>query len=284
MEKPIVILTDFGTSDPFVGIMKGVIAGIAPGAPLIDLTHNIPPGDIRRGAITLWQSLPYFPKGTVFLVVVDPGVGTARHPILLESQGCRFIGPDNGVFTLVQDETYQAWTLQNPHLALPNPRMTFHGRDIFAPAAAHAWNGIAGPDFGEFVGQLKGIPLPRLEISSSGNIHGEILYADRFGNLLTSLGVFDVIDEEMLALHPWVGDCPPMNLSMRSSRLRLPDGSVISWASTFAEIPDDQCAALLGSSGLVEIAANRQSAAKRLNLKGGEKVTLIPQFTNEIKE
>ncbi len=277
MEKPIALLTDFGTLDPFVGIMKGVIAGIAPGAPLIDLTHEIPPGDIRRGAVTLWQSLPYFPKGTVFLVVVDPGVGTQRLPILLETRGYRFIGPDNGVFTLIQGEDFRAWTLENPLLALPNPRRTFHGRDIFAPAAAHAWSGVPGPDFGEPVRRLEGIPLPRLEVSPSGCIQGEILYPDRFGNLLTSLGVFDILDKEKLELHPWVGDSPVVSVSMGSSCLRLPDGSTVSWASTFAEIPEGQCAALIGSSGLIEIAANRQSAAKRLNLQGGETVTLTPQ-------
>ena len=149
MSQPIVILTDFGTSDPFTGIMKGVIAGIAPDRPIIDLTNEIPPGDIRRAAVMLWQASPYFPAGSVFLTVVDPGVGTSRRPIFLKTRDHVFIGPDNGVFTFILGESFQAWELQNPRLTLQNPGMTFHGRDIFAPAAGYAALGTPGPEFGE---------------------------------------------------------------------------------------------------------------------------------------
>ena len=143
MNSPIVILTDFGTADPFVGIMKGVINQIAPTTPIIDLTHEISPGDIRQGAITLWQSIHYFTAGSIFLAVIDPGVGTYRRPILFKSGGYKFIAPDNGVLSYIFNDSPKAWEISNSQLALPNPGTTFHGRDIFAPAAAHASLGVA---------------------------------------------------------------------------------------------------------------------------------------------
>ena len=177
--KPLVILSDFGTEDPFVGIMKGVISVISPGTPIIDLTHEIPPGDIRRASIFLWQSFSYFPKGTIFLVVVDPGVGTQRKPLILETKDYTFIGPDNGVFTFIHDQDTQAWILENPDFFLPNLRMTFHGRDIFAPCAAYAARGIRGPEFGDRIMDIKKILSPRLDSKTPGRISGEIHHPDR---------------------------------------------------------------------------------------------------------
>jgi S-adenosylmethionine hydrolase len=274
MSAPIVILTDFGTTDPFVGIMKGVITTINPDTPIIDLTHEIPPGDIRRGGIVLWQSRPYFPEGTTFLGVVDPGVGTQRRPILLETQGQSFIGPDNGLFTYVLGPTFRAWELANPQLRLPNPRATFHGRDIFAPAAAYAAQGVPGPQFGEAVPELSMAPLPQLEIQPPNRIRGEILHMDRFGNALTSLGVFSPLPTGSHALEPWVGKETGLEVRMEEASLQLPGGYLIPWAKTFAEVEAGSCAFILGSSGLLEIVGNRQSAAKLLNLQGGEPVTL----------
>jgi S-adenosylmethionine hydrolase len=274
MSHPIVILTDFGTTDPFVGIMKGVLAGIAPESPTIDLTHEIPPGDIQRGAITLWQSLPYFPKGSVFLAVVDPGVGTHRRPILLNTQGCTFVGPDNGLFTFILGDSCQAWELRNPRFALSNPGMTFHGRDLFAPAAGHAVLGTPGPEFGESIQDLGRIPFPKLEFPSPGEIHGQILHADHFGNLLTSLGSFTPSDGGKLKLSPWIGGNLEIEVDLYKSSLKLPNGEILPWISTFGQIPEGECAFMLGSSGLIEIAANRKSAANLLHLAGDEIVTL----------
>jgi len=277
MTTPIVLLTDFGATDPFVGIMKGVIANIAPDTPTIDLTHAIPPGDVQRGAITLWQARPYFPKGTVFLSVVDPGVGTSRRPIILQTRGYTFVGPDNGLFTFVLGKNTQAWELRNPRLILSNPGMTFHGRDIFAPAAGHAARGVPGPEFGPPISDWRLIPVPELDSPSPGIIHGQILHADHFGNLLTSLGRFNPRPDDRLDFRPWVGRAPRRQIDLRHSRLQLPDGKTLPGASTFAQIPEGACAALVGSSGLIEIAANRQSAANLLNLHGGEPVTLVSQ-------
>jgi S-adenosylmethionine hydrolase len=274
MKPPIVILTDFGTADPFVGIMKGVISSISPGTTIIDLTHEIPPGDIRRGAIVLWQSLPYFPKGTIFLSVIDPGVGTRRCPIIMKTQGHTFIGPDNGTFTFVMGKSYQAWELGNPQFGLPNPRKTFHGRDIFAPGAAHAACGVSGPEFGEQILDLHLIPHPILENLTPGSIRGEILHGDHFGNALTSLGIFSPTQNGIHIIKSWIGDGFESRIDLKNAYLHLPGGGQIIWAATFSEIPVGECAVIVGSSGLLEIAANRQSAVKLLNLKSGDPVTL----------
>ena len=274
MAKSISILTDFGTHDPFVGIMKGVIQSIAPGATTIDLTHELPPGDIQRAAVTLWQSLPYFPKGTVFLVVVDPGVGTSRRGMITQKDGYTFVGPDNGVFSFVLDRQDQAWELTNPDFMLPTPRSTFHGRDIFAPAAAHAVKGISASRFGQEFQDLVWLPDPKLDSASPGELHGEILHADHFGNLLTSLGTFNMDQVGRWQLTSWREGGKPLSIPLEEARIRLPDGKILPFEKTFGEIPDGQCAGLVGSSGLVEIAANQQSAVNILGLTGGETVTI----------
>ena len=223
MKPPIVILTDFGTSDPFVGIMKGVIASISPGIPIIDLTHEIPPGDIRLGSIILWQSVSYFPKGSIFLCVVDPGVGTHRQPVILETGNYSFVGPDNGLFSLVLSDPFRAWVLGNPDLALPDPRSTFHGRDIFAPAAAHAAQGVPGSEFGPKVKTLITDPAPVLESSSSRNLEAEVIHIDRFGNALTSLGRFNPRQpksyKDGYTFDPWVGSLPSVDVNLQVASL-----------------------------------------------------------------
>lgn len=274
MNPPIAILTDFGSHDPYVGVMKGVIAGINPQAALIDLNNQIPPGDVQRAAISLWQSLNYFPKGTIFLAVVDPGVGTRRRPLIIQANDRIFVGPDNGVFSFVLGENAQAWELTNPTLMLQNPGNTFHGRDIFAPAAAHASLGIRGPEFGATVSDVELIPAPRLASPAPGVLRADILHADHFGNLLTSLGKFDHIENELWRFRPWVGEAPSQTFDASRSFVELPDGEQLPWAWTFGEIPPNECAALVGSSGLIEIVANRQRAAEMLELSDGEMVVL----------
>ncbi len=274
MSNTIAMLTDFGMRDPFVGIMKGVIGRINPQATMIDLSHQIPPGDIRQGAVALWQAQPYFPSGTVWLAVVDPGVGTRRRGMIAQSGGQIFVGPDNGVFSFALNADAQVWELSNPDFALPGPRMTFHGRDIFSPGAAHASLGIAGPEFGAPLSDWMRLPVPKLDTPAPGQWRGEILHADHFGNLLTSLGCFFPFGENRFALHPWLRSAPATEVDFSQIHVYLPDGRRLPWANTFGEIPPGQCAALIGSSGLVEIAANQQSAADSLGLDGGEEIIL----------
>jgi S-adenosyl-L-methionine hydrolase (adenosine-forming) len=291
MATPLIaLLTDFGSQDPFVGIMKGVIARIAPGIPLVDLTHEIPPGDILRAGMFLWQSIPYFLSKTVFLCVVDPGVGTSRRPLIMSiptgQSGAEqiFIGPDNGMFTFIHSDNARAWELANPEYRLPGQSATFHGRDIFAPAAAYAALGISGPLFGPPIENPVRLELPRLASPLPHVIEGEALFADRFGNILTSLGKFEELGVEKLLFKPWLkekknrdGTLKPNgenSLTRRSVHLELPDGSQLPLVRTFTEAPDDRAAAIIGSSGLIEIIANRRSAADLLKLEPGTIIRL----------
>lgn len=274
MNPPIVILTDFGTTDPFVGIMKGVINQIAPLTPIIDLTHEIPPQNIQQGAVTLWQSINYFTPGTTFLVVIDPGVGTSRRPIFVNNGSHNFIAPDNGVLSFILGHNPKTWEISNPQLALSNPGTTFHGRDIFAPAAAHVSLGLSGSQFGAPISDLQLLPIPKLEIPTSGSLEGQILHPDRFGNLLTSLGKFTHSKENHLTFKPWLGHIFPFSVQLKNLQIELANGRFLPFAKTFSEIPPGECAVILGSSGLLEIVANRQSAANLLNLQSNEPVTL----------
>jgi S-adenosylmethionine hydrolase len=212
--------------------------------------------------------------GSVFLVVIDPGVGTERRPILLQNGRHTFIAPDNGVLSFVLGDKPKAWVISNPEFALPNPGTTFHGRDIFAPAAAHASLGIAGAQFGAPISDWQLLPFPRLESPSPGKLKGQILYPDRFGNLLTSFGKFTWSKRDRLDFKPWLGSGSSFSVQPTKIKMQLPGGQELNWAITFAEIPPGECAVVLGSSGLLEIVANRQSAANLLNLQPDEVVTL----------
>ncbi len=273
MTLPIIaLLSDFGITDPYVGIMKGVISTIAPGAPLIDLTHLISPGDIQQGAYYLWQSSRDFPPGTVFLAVVDPGVGTNRRGVYLQRGEQIFIGPDNGLFSYLEYKNQvRAWELTNLEYQLHNPSSTFHGRDIFAPAAAHAVNGAQGAEFGKALDDLVKLPQPTLHRTGK-SLRGEIISTDRFGNLITSLGSFQRVGSE-LHFQSWQSE----------ETFSVPGGSAFSieienhhmpLAATFADTADNQCAGIIGSTGLLEVVANQKSAADILNLSRGSQVTL----------
>jgi S-adenosyl-L-methionine hydrolase (adenosine-forming) len=278
MSSPIVLLTDFGVQDPYVGIMKGVISQIAPGALVIDLTHQIPPGQIQRAALILWQAYSYFPGGTIFVCVVDPGVGTRRRPLILntaagKSSSYTWIGPDNGLFSYILPEKWQAWEIENRDYLLPRRSSTFHGRDIFAPAAAHAWRGVFGDELGPEVGELVRLPSPHLELTQPGRLVGEVLYADQFGNLLTSLGRFERQGEDRLQFIPWLPGADGYTFLLDGLSLHLPDGQVLPLVGTF-QAAGQGCAALVGSSGLLEIIANERSAAHLLQLEPGTRLVL----------
>jgi S-adenosylmethionine hydrolase len=273
----IAIITDFGELDPYVGIMKGVIAKIAPGVPVIDITHQIPPGDIKRAAVSLWQSRPHFPNETVFLVVVDPGVGTARRGIIARYGENIFIGPDNGVFTFVVGDNSQTWMLEDQNYQLPDLSATFHGRDIFAPAAAFAAKGVPEAEFGSPSEKLIVIPKPTIQFERN-KIIGEVLYSDHFGNILTSLGCFSKSLQSKYSFSPWL----PVEsklfqqklIDRQQAKLQLPGGRNLSWFGTFAEVPGGECGVLVGSSGLLEVVANKENAANLLRLSEGEQVAL----------
>jgi len=268
----IAIITDFGLHDPYVSIMKGVITSIAPEIPLIDITHQVPPGDIQRGAFILWQASRDLPKGTIFLGVVDPGVGTERRALFLETRDQIFIGPDNGLFSyLLYNMEFSCWELSNPDYQRSNTSATFHGRDIFAPAAAHAARSVSGDQFGDQLELMNTLSQPTLTNNKS-SIAGEILSADHFGNLFTSLGLFKY-QNDSLVYQSWI-DGAVLKIN-RTTRIRIQiNEHQLSFVNTFASIDPGSCAGLVGSTGLLEIAANQSSAKALLGLEVGDSVIL----------
>jgi len=255
----ITLTTDFGLQDPYVGIMKGVIAGINPAVEVVDLTHGIPAQDIMACALTLRYSIRYFPHGTIHVAVVDPGVGSPRRPLLIECDGSFFIGPDNGLLSLaVGDETpAQIVQLSNPAYHLRPTSVTFHGRDIFAPASAHLSLGVPLDAFGERVENFIRLAIP--EVICQGNeITGEIIYSDNFGNLFTN------IEEHDLTGRP--GKCFEIVLG----KIRI-----AGVAPNYAAAGAGDLVAVINSWGLLEIAVNRGSAQKRSGAMIGDTVRVI---------
>ena len=183
----ITLTTDFGLRDPFVGIMKGVVLSICPSARLVDLTHEIPPQDVLAGGLALEAAAPFFPAGTVHLAVVDPGVGTTRRAIAIRAGGFYLVGPDNGLFTFALDgDGWTAVALTAPEYRLANVSRTFHGRDVFAPAAAYLASGVPLERLGPTVSDPERLRRPACRLED-GELVGEVLDADRFGNLRTSI-------------------------------------------------------------------------------------------------
>ena len=182
----ITLLTDFGEKDPYAGIMKGVILGIDPSACIVDITHKVGPQDIREAAFLVDEYYRYFPKGTVHVVVVDPGVGGDRRPIIVSRSGHHFVGPDNGVFTFIADAASEIRVIENRNFMLPSISSTFHGRDIFAPAAARLARGFYPFAFGRQV--TDPVVLTGLNpVADGSTLHGEVVRFDSFGNALTNI-------------------------------------------------------------------------------------------------
>ncbi len=187
----ITLTTDFGLKDPFVGIMKGVILSICPQVTLIDLTHNITPQNIKEATFVLAGAYRFFPKGTIHVIVVDPGVGSQRRPLLAETPNHFFIAPDNGVLELIyQKEKVKVYHLNRSEYFLPQISATFHGRDIFAPVAAHLAHGVSPNALGEEITDFVRLNWPYPE-SSGRRLRGEVVYIDRFGNLITNISKED---------------------------------------------------------------------------------------------
>jgi S-adenosyl-L-methionine hydrolase (adenosine-forming) len=263
---PIALLTDFGYRDHYAGAMKGVIAGIAPGARIIDITHGVPPQSILAGALALRESWRFFPPRTVFVVVVDPGVGTERAPVAIETRaGARFVGPDNGVLSLAAEQAgaIRAVELREPRYRLLPVSATFHGRDIFAPAGAYLWRGVRlgalGPAVREGLERLE-LPEPREGVRE---LRGEALYVDGFGNLISN------ITRE--AIERFQARFPAIGLSVRiNGRGRLEIRG--SYGAVAKGVP----LATFGSFELLEIAVRDGSAARHFAAGPGAVVNVRP--------
>lgn len=275
----IAILTDFGTRDPYVGVMKGVIHGINPAAALVDLTHAVTRQAIREGAFLLANSAPYFPAGTVFLAVVDPGVGSARRPIAAEADGHWFVGPDNGLLASVLEAGggWRAVELTAKAYRLPRVSHSFHGRDIFAPAAAHLSLGVPLEDLGPAVSDLVRLPPPKRERSGS-ILCGEVMHIDGFGNIETSLGPLIWQDRDTVALAPGRADGEAVTLRASALRVALPAREhppLNGLRHAYSEANAGALLAMISSAGYLEISSNGASAAERIGARLGDAVELI---------
>src|ERR1700733_10639033 len=263
---PLAIITDFGYRDHYVGAMKGVIASIAPRANVIDITHGVIAQCTVAGAIVLRESWRYFPPRTVFLAVVDPGVGTARAPIAIETRaGARFVGPDNGVLWLAANQAgiKKIVKLTSLRHRLTNVSATFHGRDIFAPAAAYLWRGTPISALGPALRPtaIEQLELPR-PVDSARTVLGEVIYVDGFGNLVSNI---DRGVAEQFA----------SRFRLKSLSVRIKSGAAMRLLEAYGDAPKGAPLAIFGSFGLLEVAIRDGNAAIHFAAGPGSSVSLV---------
>lgn len=271
--RPIALLTDFGMEDIYVGVMKGVMRSICPQASFIDITHNINPQSVREGALALRNSYRYFAAGTIFLAVIDPGVGSTRRPIAVKAGGYHFIAPDNGIlsYTLASIGNYQAVALENPRYRLPEISQTFHGRDVFAPAAAYLARGdIELNAFGPVLTELFTLPLPHLQVEEK-HIIGEVTHIDRFGNIITSIGTLKRIDETQLVFEP-VNGVAGRQIVADNAIITLNGHTLQIIRKAYYESVRGELMAHVESNGYLEIAINQGNAAAHIGAAVGDVV------------
>lgn len=261
MSRLVTLTTDFGLQDHYVAVMKAVILGETPDTRLVDISHDIPPQDVMAGAWVLRNAYPHFPDGTVHLVVVDPGVGTERRPIIVELDGHLFVGPDNGVFSLLTaEDAYRAWEINDPAIRNEGNSRTFHGRDLFAPVAARLAAGEPPDRLGQAVDELVTYRWAR-PISDPAGIQGWIVHIDRFGNLISN------IPESMIR----------ETAAGRPLKIYVGNTILEGLSPTYATVEEGDPLACIGSSGMLEIAINKGSAAEMLGVVKGAQISIVAQ-------
>ena len=265
----ITLTTDFGTKDAYVAAMKGVMLGICPEARFVDVTHEISPQDVMEAAFVLREAVPYFPDGAVHLVVIDPGVGTGRRPVAVRTGTDWFVGPDNGLFPLVLGDTSPDAIVELNNRRCwrtTTPSTTFHGRDIFAPAAAHLAAGRPLEDLGSSVDALKPLRWAQPRVDEDG-IKGWIVHIDHFGNCITN------ISRDLFETHL------PDHDSRSESAYKCFVGHERFRRThvTYGAVSEGDPLLLFGSSGYLEVAVNGGSAADQLNLRKGDSVDIVYQ-------
>lgn len=261
MSQIITLTTDFGLQDYYVSAMKAVMLGLAPEVRLVDVSHDIPPQDIMAGAWVIRNSAFLFPEGTVHLVVVDPGVGTRRHPVALKINGQYFVGPDNGIFSLFYDEyDVEAYRLSNQTFWREESSNTFHGRDVFAPVAAHLSKGVAIQELGDPIDDLVTYHWA-VPIADKDGIQGWIVHIDRFGNLVTNISK-DLLDD-----------------TIGTSRVKIYVGHTMidRVRNTFGDVEEGEPVAYIGSSGMLEIGINKGNASRMLSVDKGAQISIVLQ-------
>jgi S-adenosylmethionine hydrolase len=256
MQRIITLTTDFGTRDAFVGVMKGVILRINPDARLVDITHEIEPHNIAQAAFVLANAVPYFPPDAIHLVIVDPGVGSARRALAAQVGETFFVAPDNGVLSFVLRPSSSVVHLNNTAYFLPRVSTTFHGRDIFAPVAAHLSLGVPLTALGTPIDDWVQLPLERAT-RHDDHIIGRVVYIDRFGNAITNIG------EEMLE-----------GFDRARLVVRIGAHTLRGIHATYADASPGDALALVSSSWRVEIAVREGNAAQVLSICVGDVVTI----------
>ena len=266
MSTIITLTSDFGNKDSFAATMKGVILRINPQAQIVDLSHEISPQDVWEAAFTLKTAYEYFPKGTVHLAIVDPGVGTGRRPIVVVTDNYYFVGPDNGLFSLVykESERFRVHHVTASHYFLPNPGLTFHGRDIFAPVAAWLTKGIPSANFGEEIEDYVKLNVPVPKKASNG-IEGHVIHVDRFGNCITNIQYTDI-----QSLIPEGENIRPLSITAAGKEVK-------GLKRFYADAAPGEPGAIINSSGYLEIFLFKQNARTSLSLKRGEAVRVVLQ-------
>jgi S-adenosylmethionine hydrolase len=254
---PIITLTtDFGLADGYVGTMQGVILSIAPSARLVDLSHQVPAQNVQAGAFVLYQAVPFFPTDTIHVVVVDPGVGSQRRALAVHTSQGVFVAPDNGVlsYVLASTDVHEAVSLTNPAYQLPQVSTTFHGRDIFAPVAAHLANGILLTELGPRAINLVRLPMPEPEVTPDSDLIAHVMHVDHFGNL-----ILDVTDGDLGG----------------EVTFELGGHEIEGVSRTFADVARGQLVAYVGSSrDHVEIAIRDGNVAQAMGLSVGAEVVI----------
>ncbi len=260
---PIVLMTDFGIHDHYVGVMKGVIAGICQEASVIDLTHNIDPQDVTAAAFVLSASHNYFPEDTIFTCVVDPGVGTERDVVCARIDERTYLAPDNGLLSVVaaraDEVTYIA--VENEEYTLnqaPGSQTTFDGRDVFASVAAHLADGVSREELGAPMPKIKDLELPHPVKTTSGMLTGEIIYVDQFGNLITNISVATLQ--------------ATFRTSLERIKVHVGDDLIDGISDGYADTDEGELVAVISSNGYLEVAANQGSAAETLGCERGDEV------------
>ncbi len=269
-EKAVITLTtDFGLKDPFVGIMKGVILGINPDASIVDLTHNIERHNIFEASQSLKMSCKYFPPFSIHLVVVDPGVGGSRRPVLAVTENAYFVGPDNGVLTSVIEscatDILKVFHITASRYFLPMSGSTFHGRDIFAPVAAWLSTGTSPDTFGDLISDYRVIPIPKA-VKTGHRLSGEIVALDNFGNAISNITINQL--EELSSLE----SKELFRVTCRDEQLRL--------VSFYSENQSSQPAAIINSFGYLELFAFKDNAAEKYNIKPGDGLSVSVKHTS----
>ena len=266
--KIVTLTTDFGLKDPYVAEMKATILGICPKAMIVDITHEIAKFNIRMGAYMLASAAPHFPHGTVHMAVVDPSVGTRRRPIAIQTKQGFFVGPDNGVLVLAAEKQgiESIHELAKPRFMLPKVSSTFHGRDIFAPAAAHLLNGVKPAEFGPEIRETAEAEFAKVT-RKNGVLFGEVLHVDGFGNIITN------INQREVAQNSVKGE---VNVELSCNKLKL------KFCKAYGETKPQEPLTLIGSHGFLEISINQGNAAEKYETKAGDKIKLLLQGRSSI--